>query len=494
MTSPTRLRIRPLSGALDHVMWGFRFAPVGLASLALSACAVGPTYVRPNLAQSATFRAAPPANDAAREVPALDRWWTGFNDAELTMLVTRALAQNLDLAQAEARLTQARARARAAGAALLPAGQLNAQAAYTHQSIESPIGRVENAFPGFNRDQSLYDLNAGASWEPDLFGGLRRGAQAARADYQASEAARAGARLSVAAETADSYVRVRAFQARLAVLEDQSRIQHQLVNLTELQFSRGIAARFDVDRARGALAQIDAAIPVLRAGLEAAMNTLEILVGLEPGALHQELGAPRVIPQPPVIDASAGPASLLRRRPDVIAAERRLAASSARIGVALSDYYPKITLSGVLGFEAGDASHLIGSAGFQPQGLIGLRWRLFDFGRVDAEVAAARGAQAEALGSYRLSVLNATGDVENALSALVERQRQAQTLDEGEAALARARVSAAAAYKAGRVSLIEVLDADAQLLVVRDARVQARAEAARAAVASFKALGGGWTS
>lgn len=475
-------------------MSSVRSAGLALLSLALSACAVGPNYVRPVPPESATFRAAALAADRNAPPAPLDRWWVGFNDPELTALVSRALAQNLDLAQAQARVTQARAQARAAGAALLPAAQLNAQAAYSHQSLESPLGRVESAFPGFDRNASLYDLSAGASWEPDLFGGLRRGAQAARAEFQASEAARAGAALSVAAETADDYVLVRTLQARLAVLEDQSRTQHQLLDLTQLQFSRGIAARLDVDRARGALSQVDAAIPVLKAGLEAELNALEVLEGMEPGSLHEELGAARAIPAAPAINASGGPAALVRRRPDIIAAERRLAASDARIGVALSDYYPKITLSGVLGFEAGSVSHLIGSAGFQPQGLVGLRWRLFDFGRVDAEVAASRGARAEALAAYRLSVLKATADVENALTALLQREQQAQTLDDGEAALARARVAAVAAYKAGRVSLIEVLDADAQLLSIRDARVQAQSEATRAAIGGFKALGGGWTA
>ena len=424
----------------------------------------------------------------------LDRWWIGFDDPELTKVVTPAPAQNLDLAQAEARVTQARAQAKAAGAALLPVGQLNAQAAYTHLSVASPIGKVESTFPGFNRDQSIYGLNGGASWEPDLFGGLRRGAQAARATYQASEAARAGAALSVAAETADTYMLVRTFQARLAVLEEQSRAQHQLLDLASLRFSRGVAAPARRgSRARRAVAG-RCGDPVLKAGLEAELNALEILLGLEPGRLHDELATSRAIPRPPAVDARGGPPSLLRRRPDIIAAERRLAAADARIGIALAEYYPKVTLSGVLGFEAGNVSHLIGSGGFQPQGLIGLRWRLFDFGRVDAEAAAARGARAEALAAYRLSVLKATADVENALTALVQRQRQAGMLDDGEAALARARAAAAAAYNAGQLSQVEVLDADMQLLSVRDARIQAQAEAARAAVASFKALGGGWTA
>jgi outer membrane protein TolC len=298
----------------------------------------------------------------------------------------------------------------------------------------------------------------------------------------------------VAAETAATYVRIRAFQARLAVLQDQAQTQHRLLDLTRLRVLRGISANLDADRVYGAVSQIEAAIPVLKAGLEAELNALEILEGLEPGTLHKELDVPAPIPVPPGIDISAGPASLLRRRPDIIAAERRLAASDARVGVAVAEYYPKISLSGVLAFESGEVSSLIGSAGFQPQGLIGLRWRLFDFGRVDAEVAAARGARAEALSAYRLSVLKATGDVETALTSLVQREQQARLLEEGEAALARARVAAEGAYSAGRVSLVEVLDADTQLLSLRDARVQAHAEAALAAINSFKALGGGWTS
>ncbi len=470
-------------------------AAAGPLSL-LAACAVGPTHLTPAAPSGTAFHNANRlrTRTAPAPGPELRTWWTGFNDAELTGLVGRALSQNLDLAQAEARVAQARAQAKASGAALLPTARLDAQAAYSHQSLESPLGRIESGFPGFDRDRSLYDLSAGASWEPDLFGGLRRGAEAARADYEASEAARAGSRITIAAATADAYVLVRTFQTRLAVVEDQARIQRRLFDLTRLRFSRGVAARLEVDQAQGGLAQTEAQAPLLRAGLEAQMEALEVLVGAEPGSLHAELSSPNAIPTPPAVGAGGGPAALVRRRPDIIAAERRLAASDARIGAAIADYYPRITLSGVVGFEAGDVGHLVGAAGFQPQGLVGLRWRLFDFGRVDAEVARARGERAEALARYRQTVLQATADVETSLVGLVERETQARTLGDGEAALQRARASAQAAYLAGRVSLIEVLDADARLFATRDQRVVAQSEAARAAIASFKALGGGWTS
>jgi NodT family efflux transporter outer membrane factor (OMF) lipoprotein len=429
-----------------------------------------------------------------RPAPARDRWWDGFGDPELTALVDRALAQNLDLAQADARLVQARAQARAAGAALLPAGQANAQGEYQHQSLQNPTARLESAFPGYGRDQQLYDLNASASWDVDLFGGLRRTARAARAQYQASAAARAGARLAVAAETADAYVAFRELQTRLAVARDQAKAQDRLLALTRLQFSRGVAARLQVDQAQGGEAAVLASIPALQAALEAQRDTLEVLVGVAPGSLRAELDAPGAIPAPPGVDPAGGPAALLRRRPDIIAAERQLAAADARIGAALAEYYPKITLSGVLGYEASDLGQLVGPSAWQPQGVVGLRWRLFDFGRVDAEVAAARGARAEALAAYRQSVLKATADVESALVALVRREEQARVLEDGETVLARARDEAQTAYTAGHVSLIEVLDAEDRLLAARDQRLQARSQAAHAAIATFKALGGGWSA
>jgi outer membrane protein TolC len=184
---------------------------------------------------------------------------------------------------------------------------------------------------------------------------------------------------------------------------------------------------------------------------------------------------------------------MIRRRPDLIVAERRLAAASARIGVAISEYYPKLSLGGLLGSATAISSgHLFTAAASQAQGILGLRWRLFDFGRIDAQVAAARGQDAEALAVYRLAVLRATEEVENSFVALVKREAQVGILTRGESSLARARENAFAAYNGGVVSLIEVLDADGNLLQVRDAKAQAQTEAARAAIVSFRALGGGW--
>ena len=464
-----------------------------LIALAIGGCTVGADYRPPDAPRETTFfNAAPIAQRSAAVRDADDHWWTAFGDAKLVELVDLALAQNLDLGQAEARVDQARAQVRAAGAALMPSGQATAQGAAIRQSLESPLGRIGNAFPNFDRNQRLYDVGVAASWEADVFGGLRRNQQAARAQYEATEASARAVQLSVAAATADAYVLVRTLQARLEVARTQVERQRRLVSIVSLQFDRGLVPRLQRDQAQGALAGVEANIPVLQAALEAQLDAIEVLVGLMPGTLHDTLAVRTAIPSAPGFSADGGAASLVRRRPDLIAAERRLAASDARIGAAVADYYPRISLSGLLGFESRGLPNLFSGSTFQPQALAGIRWRLFDFGRVDAEVAAARGARAEALAAYRQSVLKATADVEVALTSLVRREEQQRRLDEGEASLSRARSAAQASYEAGSVSLIEVLDADDRLLAVRDQRVIAQSEVSRAAIACFKAMGGGW--
>lgn len=462
--------------------------------IALAGCtAVGPDYVAPTAASidasATTFRNAPAF--AAYASVDLATWWTGFDDPILNRIVDRALAQNLDLAQAAARVAQARAATELARAALLPSGELSASAGGGLLSERTPLGRVNQGFGG-DRLGTQFDAGLGVGWDADLFGGLRRDREAAAADYQATGADAVAARIGVVAEAADTYLLVRTFQARIGVLNEQIAMQRRLVDIIRLQVSRGITARLRLSQTEGALASVEAAIPLLENGLEVSMNALDVLTGVGPGREHAELVAPAPIPQAPAIGTAGGPADLLRRRPDIIAAERRLAASNARIGSAIAGYYPRVSLSGLLGFAGTGATSLLSAGAGQAQGLAGLRWRLFDFGRVDAEVARARGRNAEALAAFRLSVLRATEDVENAFNALAKRDTQARLLARSEAALGQARASAFAAYGGGVVSLIEVLDADDRLLRTREARVVAQSEAARAAVASFRALGGGW--
>jgi NodT family efflux transporter outer membrane factor (OMF) lipoprotein len=470
-----------------------RSASLFLMLTSVAGCAVGPDYRPPVASAPPAFVGQPAVAARQANTPAdLISWWDGFHDPILTQHVSRALADNLDVAQAVARVTQSRASLKAANAALLPSGGVSADVAHAHQSLDTPEGQVLRTAPGFQRDGEEYEIDASASWEIDLFGGLRRGQEAARADYQASRAGVEAARIAVAAQTADTYIAIRGLQARIAIANQQVEAQRQLVDTVGLQYRKGIAAELQLRQAEGVLAQVQATVPTLTTALDTAMNALDVLLGDQPGTCRSILDAPAPIPAAPAIADAGGPADLLRRRPDLIVAERKLAASNARIGQAISEYYPKFSLSGLLGTATIAAGGVFAGGANQAQGVFGLRWRLFDFGRVDAEIKAARGQNAEALAAYRLSVLRASEDVEDAFSALVQREQQERLLAGGETSLTRAKTASLAAYKGGVVSLIEVLDADTRLLATRDARAQAQAEAARAAVASFRALGGGW--
>lgn len=460
----------------------------------MAGCAVGPNYQRPEFSLSDRFLSQTAVDGRpARANAELIHWWTGFGDPQLTRFVTLALEQNLDLVQASARIAQARAGLGTANAALLPSGSASGQAGRAYQSVETPLGQVMNATPDFDRYGNSYEANLAAGWELDVFGGLRRGREAALAEYQASQAGASATRLAVAAQAADIYITIRGLQTRIAVAYQQVRTQEELLTTIERLHGQGLAAELQVHQASGALSQVRASVPVLETGLDAAMNALDVLLGSQPGTHRAELNKAEAIPAAPQIAVSGTPGDLLRRRPDLIVAERRLAAANARIGAAIAEYYPKFSLSGLIGSATSVSDgNLFSSGASQMSGVLGLRWRLFDFARIDAQIELAKGQEAESLAAYRLAALRATEDVENAFSALVKREQQVRVLEQGVDSLSRARQASFEAYQQGVVSLIEVLQADDNLLRAADARAQAQNESARAGVAAFKALGGGW--
>ncbi|PYP80970.1 MAG: RND transporter, partial [Gemmatimonadetes bacterium] len=241
-----------------------------LHAVTLASCAVGPDYrATPVVLGGFHNASAVKARSAAAPAPPLDRWWTGFGDPVLTSIVERAVEQNLDLAAALARVDQARAAARRAGAALLPTADATAQVAKVRQSLESPIGAIGRHLPGFDRNVTLYDIGVGAGWEIDLFGGLRRGAEAAKAEAEAAEAAGVGTRIMVAADAADAYFLVRGFQARLTFAREQIATDEHLLQLVRLRFARGDASDREVAQAEALLAQARSTVPPLVSGLEA---------------------------------------------------------------------------------------------------------------------------------------------------------------------------------------------------------------------------------
>jgi NodT family efflux transporter outer membrane factor (OMF) lipoprotein len=477
----------------------FLSAPSQVAATAilvgmLSGCEVGPDYDGPPDVKIEAFHNAPVVipDTAGVTAPNLDKWWTGFNDPQLTKIVEKALEQNLDLDASLARVQQARAVAQSAGAKLLPTVDASGQALRVRQSLQSPIGAIGSHLPGYDRDASLYDVGAGASWEIDLFGGLRRQQESAEAAAEAAAAGRLGTCISVAADAADSYFQIRGYQSQIEAIQKQIETNRQLLDLMKLRQTYGVATDLDVNQTEALLRSSEAVLPQLHIGLEAQMNRLDVLQGVQPGTYAAELSTPSPIPSLPSVTTMLPASDLLRRRPDIIAAERQLAASRATIGVALSDYYPKISLSGLLGFESADVGHLFKAATFQPQAIGGLRWRLFDFGKVDAEVAQAKGVYAEALAQYRQSILRATEDVENSFMAMAQYKIQTDVLTQKESALTRALNAVQADHEHGSVSLAEVLEAERGVLSARYELASAKTASARAAVASFRALGGGW--
>lgn len=466
----------------------------GLAAFT-AGCAVGPEYHRPEAPVAAHYLAANAAVGHGRAVSSAEHvtWWKTFDDPLLEALISAALEQNLDLAQAAARVSQAKAGVAGAEGALLPIGAVSASGARAQQSLEDQVGRLLAAHPGYERWGKSFSADLSASWELDLFGGLRRERDASVADYQASQAGASAVRLEVVGQVADLYMMIRGLQVRLGIAQHQVKIQQELLRKLELLYQRGLAAETQVRASEAAVAQAKAVVPAMAAGLDAAMNALDVMLGLPPGTHRGDFASEAHIPVTPKISSVGSPADLLWRRPDLIAAERRLAASNARIGEAMAEYYPKFSLSALLGSAStlsagnlfsGDASHM--------SGVLGLRWRLFDFKRIDAQIALAKGQDSESLAAYKQAVLRATEDVETAFSAVLNREEISEALVQGETSLERVKQSAEAAYRRGTASRIDVLRAEESVLRMADARAWAQAESARAAVAAFKAMGGGW--
>ncbi|HEY4381712.1 MAG TPA: efflux RND transporter permease subunit [Acidobacteriaceae bacterium] len=463
-------------------------------SMFLQGCSVGPKYKAPpppGAALAPFHNKGEVANSSESPAPSLDEWWNGFKDPMLVTIVQRALSQNLDLAASLERVNQSRAVALGAGARLFPTGELDASATAEHQSLEGNLGAISRNDPAFRRNIHEYTVGPVASWELDVAGGIRHNAAAARDEVQAAEANRIGTRIIIAADAADAYLQVRGYQARIAIVNRQIETDEHLLELVQNRYNAGAATRREIEQSQALLRQARSTLPTLRLAREKELNRLDVLMGAQPGTYAHELDAMTPIPSIPSI-ANQEPTDVLRRRPDIIAAERRLAASNERIGVALAEYYPRISLAGVLGVDSLNSGSLFSSSGFQTAAVAGLRWRLFDFGRVNAEVKQARGINAEALVDYRQVVLKAAEDVENSLASLSETEAYSVEVQAEVQSLTRARDLSQDAYRAGSITLTDVLDADRQLLMAQDQLAASRADAARDAVGVFRSFGGGW--
>lgn len=452
-------------------------------ALALAGCAVGPDYVRPALDL--------PASGAS--VPKIaDDWWRQFRDPELDRLEAEALAHNLDLAEAFARIDEARASLRSARAQQTPDATVG-----VNQSRSRISGVGSTPLPaGTPLTTSDRRLSLDLSWEIDLWGRLSRGTEAARAELAASEAARDGVRLALTATVARSLYELRALAAQLDIARQTLASRRQTAELQRKRYVGGSASELESSQAAADAADAAARVPDLEQQLAAAANALAVLLGRTPKELvERPLAAATgadALPPPPEVPAAL-PSDLLERRPDIQSAEQQLIAANARIGVAKADYFPRLTLTGSYGAESQALSDLFTGPANTWSLAAGLVQPLFAGGRIAANVEGAEARSAQAEVGYRRTVQTAFRETLDALVAHRSASERLRARDEREAALAQTLKLANRRYEAGYSSWLDVLDAERNLFQARLDRVEARRARLAAAVGVIEALGGGWT-
>nr|WP_255656574.1 efflux transporter outer membrane subunit [Lysobacter lactosilyticus] len=457
----------------------------------LAACTVGPDYVRPTPQEPAAFARAPTAAELAslpEAAPAGDAFWERFGDAQLTALVEEALNANHDLRIALSRYDRANALLRGARFDQIPTITAQANASEANLSADQAPGLSSDARDGIKS----YDAGVVAAWELDLWGRVRRNVESNRANVEANAHELAALQVAIVGDVARSYFELRGLQERLRVARNNAENQRETLRLVKVRYDAGRGTEFDTSRANAQLEATLANVPALEAQVAFAQHRIAVLTGQTPDALIAELDPPVPLPAlPERIDAGT-PGDLLRRRPDVAAAEQRLHSATARIGVVTADLFPRFTLGGLLGTQAGDAGALFEGGSATGLVALGIDWSFLDAGRVRARIAAADADAEGELARYRQIVLLALEDTENALirqaRARTEDQHREQAAIDSTNAARIARVR----YEAGAVDLFEVLDAERQQLEAQDAFAAARTRSAVSVVALYRALAGGW--
>jgi outer membrane protein, multidrug efflux system len=457
---------------------------LGIAAVAffLAACAVGPTYRAPQT-PPAVLKNASSTQFVAHDPEAA--WWQEFADPELDSLVTRALAANLDLHVALDRIRAARAVFVGSRYDYAPHAPL--VAGYAHSDEQQP------GFGPQRIDAESDSIGFDAAWEIDLFGHVRRSVEAARADLGVQQANLRDAEVSVAAEVARNYFELRGTQRRLAVARQNLVSEAQTLQLTQLRDEAGRGTELDVQRSRARLKATEATIWPLEAAERQADYRLAVLLGERPGALDQQL-APIAVPTYTKTLPIGDPAQLLRRRPDVRAAERELAAATARVGVATADLFPRVSVTGFVGFVSGDLGRLFSTAGANDARAWSVAptvsWAALDFGSVKARLRASEAQSDAAAANYEKVVLSALEDTENSFVAYSKRQAQLQSLAEQAASSRRAAELAETQYREGVADFLVLLDAQRTQLDAEDSVAQAETAVNVAVVGIYKALGG----
>ena len=468
---------------ISNVRWSL--AP--LLAVLLAACAVGPDYQTPATPAPQQYARTDPAATALA-VPAADaQFWRGFGDPMLERLVDDALRANHDLRGAVARYEQANA--------LLRNTRLDR---FPTLSASGEISGVRNSAaqaPGLSRgdrDGELHSASLSALWELDFFGRVRRSVESQTAQAQASAADLAGVQVAIVSELVDAYFRLRGLQVQLQVARDNETNQADTLRLIDVLLENGRGTSFDSDRARTQLALTRARIPPLQADADVNAHRIAVLTGRTPDTLVDMLAQPGALPALPTHVNAGTPGELLRRRPDIAAAERRLAAATARVGVATADLFPRFTLGGLIGTQALGFGSLFERDSETRLISLGIGGSFLDVGRVRARIAAANSAAAENLADYEGTVLRAMEETENALTRFTHAQSEHAALVGGAEASRRAARTARVQFDGGAISVLDVLQAERARLEAEDLLAQSTTRRATALVSIYRTLAGGW--
>lgn len=472
----------------------------------LTACTVGPNYhgapaVAPEAASAATFVRTPAQGVTPAHAPS--EWWLSLDDPQLNTLIAAAFEHNPDLRAAQARLRESRAQLQQQRANELPKVGASAAALRMREPDLSSLSSSSsgNSGQGDSSSQSgssgrgpltFYTAGFDASWEIDMFGGTRRAIEAANEESEAVNADLSDTQVSLAAEVAQAYIDLRDQQQRLAIAQRTADLQQQSLTLTEQRRAGGTAAEVDVQRLTTQVENTRSTITPLAAQVEISLDQLAVLTGKAPGALDAELSPLKPLPTMPATVSVSDPTTMLAQRPDIRAAERRLASSNAQIGEHIADFLPKLTLFGDLGFSAADPGHLLRKSNFSWLGVPYLQWNVFDFGRTLGAVRGAEASRDEAEARYEKAVLAALQDANASLSRYGYQRQHLVTLQKVQTSAERSATLMRQRYRAGASSLVDLLDTQRAEFAAQQDVASGQAELLKDFVSLQKSLGLGW--
>jgi NodT family efflux transporter outer membrane factor (OMF) lipoprotein len=459
-------------------------------AFASAGCTVGPNYAQPEVETVPDAWNAAATKGLAEGKSSIQTWWMVFDDSTLTSLIERASTSNLTLREAMWRVEEARALRGVVAGQRAPQVGIDGNANRSEASQNGILGGVVP--PEAIAAQNLFDLGVAASWELDLWGRIRRQVEAADAEVAASVEDYRDVLVSLFAEVAANYVNVRALQERMRLAHANVEGQEDTLRLTQDRFDAGLVSALDVAQAESNLANTKSLIPTLEIQLTIALNRLAVLLAMSPGALDDELSGEVPIPHEPDEVTRGLPADLLRQRPDIRSAERRLAAQTARVGVATAELYPQFSLTGFLGLQSTSGGDLFNSDSVTWSVGLPIRWRLFEGGAVRSQIAAEQARTAQLIANYERAVLLALEEVEDAMVSYEKEVSRRTQLGEAVDATQRSLALVLTQYRAGLTDFQNVLDTQRTLLLREDEYAASEGIVITSLVDLYRALGGGW--